>query len=321
MRDDAGVDDVVRIEVGAAAAAAARARVWRREVPRIFDGLRVRAGASFAPATLAIARCGAGRVAMLDGGAHGIERTVAGRDASSGLLNVLLQTRGESSFAQGGRRGELARGEIVLIDGAQNFHLELGEDYAQVLVQLPRDLVARRHDGLLRRIGERIPASDPGGQLLADTVGILAARLERLSPERRAHALEAIVGLLGVIVPERGASAPARRFARAMTDIDANLSDPDLSGALLASLQGVSRRRLESIFAQHGKTIEEVIWTRRLERAALDLENRALAHRRIVDIALRWGFSSQAHFSRRFRSRFGESPRVHRRRAESVAPR
>jgi AraC-like DNA-binding protein len=106
-----------------------------------------------------------------------------------------------------------------------------------------------------------------------------------------------------------------------MADIDANLSDPELSGALLASLQSVSRRRLESVFAQQGKTIEEVIWARRLERAAIDLEDRLLAHRRIVDIALRWGFSSEAHFSRRFRLRFGESPRARRRRAETIAPR
>jgi AraC-like DNA-binding protein len=315
------VDDVVRIELGADAPAATRASVWRREVPKVFEGLRVRAGASFAPATLAIARCGAGRVATLEGGAHGIERRVAGRDASSGLVNLLVQTRGESAFAHGGSRGELARGDIVLIDGAQSFDLELGDGYAQVLVQLPRDLVARRHEGLLRRIGERVAGSDPGEQLLVDTVGALAARVERLSPERRAYALEAVVGLLGVIAPERAASATARRFARAMADIDGNLSDPELSGALLARLQGVSRRRLESIFAEQGQTIDVVVWERRLERAALDLEDRALARHRIVDIALRWGFSSEAHFSRRFRQRFGESPRARRKRHETSAPR
>jgi AraC-like DNA-binding protein len=257
---------------------------------------------------------------MLDGGAHRIERRVAGRDATSGLVNLVLQTRGEAAFAQGGRRGELARGDMVLIDGAQRFDLELGDAYAQVLVQLPRDLVARRHEGLLHHTAECIPGSDPGVQLLVDAVGALAARLERLSPERRAYALDAIVALLGAVAPERPASATARRFARAAAHIDANLSDPELSGALLASLQGVSRRRLESIFAQQGKAIDEVIWARRLERAALDLEDRAHAHCRIVDIALRWGFSSEAHFSRRFRARFGESPRARRRRAETTAP-
>jgi hypothetical protein len=132
------VDDFVRIELSADAPVATRTRVWRNEVPKIFEGLRVRVGASFAPATLKIALCGSSRLAMLEGGAHGVERKVAGRDASSGLLNLLLQTHGESAFAQGGRRGKLVQGDIALIDGAQSSELELGDVFANPRSAPPR---------------------------------------------------------------------------------------------------------------------------------------------------------------------------------------
>jgi len=46
-----------------------------------------------------------------------------------------------------------------------------------------------------------------------------------------------------------------------------------------------------------------------------DLCSPAHAHRLLVDIAFAWGFNSQAHFSRAFRRKYGQSPSAFRQRA------
>jgi AraC-like DNA-binding protein len=67
-------------------------------------------------------------------------------------------------------------------------------------------------------------------------------------------------------------------------------------------------RHLNRAFAAEQTTVAKYIVARRLDRAKADLGASALAGHRIADIAFRWGFSSQAHFSRLFRARFGCSP-------------
>jgi len=65
-----------------------------------------------------------------------------------------------------------------------------------------------------------------------------------------------------------------------------------------------------------GQSPERLIWERRLERISEDLRNPAHARRRLIDIALTWGFNSQAHFSRAFRRKYGQSPSAFRRDSE-----
>ncbi|MGW5159041.1 helix-turn-helix transcriptional regulator [Nonomuraea wenchangensis] len=66
---------------------------------------------------------------------------------------------------------------------------------------------------------------------------------------------------------------------------------------------GISVRHLARIFepARH-------ITERRLARAHQELTGPGARETTIADVAHRWGFSSQAHFARLFRSRFGLTP-------------
>jgi len=208
----------------------------------------------------------------------------------------------------------------VILDGAQTFDIELGHDYAQTVVQLPRGLVARRHERILDHAGMRVPGGDPGGRLVSDTVSALTDRLELLPFEHRAHAFDAVVSLLGALRHQRAGSPIDQRFARAIADMDSNLGDPELDGALLAGLQGITRRRLEAIFAERGVSIARVIWERRLDRIAGVLAEPGRHQGRILDVALAWGFNSESHFSRSFKAKFGESPRVFRRRLKERKP-
>jgi AraC family transcriptional regulator, positive regulator of tynA and feaB len=99
---------------------------------------------------------------------------------------------------------------------------------------------------------------------------------------------------------------------RAKAYVEANLGDPGLDPPQLAAAVGVSLRRLQELFHERGRHISEYIWERRLEMAARRLIDPASAHLSIGMLAYGCGFSSQAHFARRFRDRFEKSPRDYR---------
>jgi AraC-like DNA-binding protein len=64
--------------------------------------------------------------------------------------------------------------------------------------------------------------------------------------------------------------------------------------------------------------VSNYVQEQRLGRAYAELSNPARDHRRIYEVAFDVGFSSEAHFSRAFRSMFGLSPSDVRARARTV---
>jgi AraC family transcriptional regulator, positive regulator of tynA and feaB len=282
---------------------------------QVFPGLRMVLRGQLQSARLWRAGIGSGRAIRIGNLAQRVQRTANQRDETSGFLKLLLQIRGESLVVLDGKRARLSPGDLTLLDGARSFSLEFDNDYEQLLFQLPRDIVARRHEPLLGRVGQALRGDEPGNALVFEALSALVKHLDALSEGRRAQTLESIVALLGALEPASvESSASRRRLARAFVDLETHLANPELSAGMLASLQGISRRRLDAIFAEHGNSVERSIWERRLERIAADLSDPNKGTRRLVDIALSWGFNSEAHFSRAFRNKFGEPPSVYRRR-------
>lgn len=71
----------------------------------------------------------------------------------------------------------------------------------------------------------------------------------------------------------------------------------------------LSLRRLQEVFQAQGTTISDCIGNMRLELARALLVNEQYKRESIGSIAYRSGFADLAHFSRRFKSRFGAPPR------------
>jgi AraC-like DNA-binding protein len=89
--------------------------------------------------------------------------------------------------------------------------------------------------------------------------------------------------------------------------IDQNLGEPELASANICKEVGVSRSVLYRAFAPLGGVADH-IRARRLEATYVLLEDPTV-DRGIGAIAREFGFSSNAHFSRLFRQRYGYSPR------------
>ncbi|MEM1019596.1 MAG: helix-turn-helix domain-containing protein [Pseudomonadota bacterium] len=113
------------------------------------------------------------------------------------------------------------------------------------------------------------------------------------------------------------AGAKASHFHRVCQDIEANLSDPDLSLKVVAQMSGASMRYIQKLFAGAGTGFSNYIRTRRLERCRQDLGSPIHADLSISEICFRWGFNGTAHFSRSFKAQYGMTPRDYRR---SVLP-
>ncbi len=102
-------------------------------------------------------------------------------------------------------------------------------------------------------------------------------------------------------------------FCRICQDIEAVLSDPDLSLQTVAEISGGSPRYVQKLFSAAGTSVSKYIRTRRLERCRQDLASPIHADLSISDICFRWGFNGTAHFSRIFRKEYDESPSEYRR--------
>jgi AraC-like DNA-binding protein len=119
---------------------------------------------------------------------------------------------------------------------------------------------------------------------------------------------EQVLDLVQTMRTGRGSSSGTAHLLAAKAFIAGHLGDPQLCGDAVARAVGVTPRHLNRAFAVEQTTVAQLILARRLDRARADLAAPELAHFRIADVAFRWGFSSQAHFSRLFRARFGCSP-------------
>ncbi|WP_231875896.1 helix-turn-helix domain-containing protein [Gluconobacter japonicus] len=91
--------------------------------------------------------------------------------------------------------------------------------------------------------------------------------------------------------------------------IESRLHEADLTPQLIAQAYGISTRALYLLFDGEPGAVSGWILNRRLERIYEDLQSLDFASMAIAEIALKHGFRNAAHFSRRFRQKFGLSPR------------
>src|SRR5262249_54527200 len=220
-----------------------------------------------------------------------VQFTSAGRERVYNAGSACLIDRGRPLRVFGPRRAGV---KIVIVQAAA----------LRSLIAHPEDLSGRpvRPGPALRLLNsylrslvsfKKTPSAEP-----ASTVGV--------------HLLDLVAATLGPsaeaadIVTERGVKAArlqailaevARRFGEPSFDLD------DVAGAL-----GISRRYVQKLLDETGKSFTEHLAECRLERAFAMLIDPHHLHSAIIDIALGVGFGDVSHFNRTFRRRFGETP-------------
>ncbi len=88
-----------------------------------------------------------------------------------------------------------------------------------------------------------------------------------------------------------------------------HLRDPELSPETIASAHHISVRLLYRVMADSGVQLEQWVIDQRLEGARRELVSAAGRQKDIAVIAHQWAFATPSHFTRRFRAKYGVTPR------------
>ncbi|MFF0018841.1 AraC family transcriptional regulator [Streptomyces sp. NPDC005374] len=276
-------------------------------------------------ATQSNVRLGGLRLAEITGNEHVIQRTLRTcQDLPKDSVFVSLLTDGQAVFFHEGGCLTVRPGDVVLYDTRRSYLFGFPSAMRQLLVDIPREVFAERcasYDMAAPMLFGRGAMTSAMRSVLSDWIAgggdpaRTAAALPGADPaSAEATVLDLVRTLaaprLGGARPGDAAPSPAAsaRLAMARDHIDRHLSDPALSAERVAEAIGVSARQLSRVFRQTGVGPARHILDRRLDEAREQLADPGSRHLTVADIAHRWGFASQAHFTRVFRTRFDETP-------------
>jgi transcriptional regulator GlxA family with amidase domain len=105
-------------------------------------------------------------------------------------------------------------------------------------------------------------------------------------------------------------SVKAARLAAMRADVSASLGQVRLSAKTLAQRHGVTDRYIHRLFEETGRTFGDFVQEERLKRAYQLLTDPAQSRKSVGAIAAEVGFGDLSTFHRRFRRRFGDTPRT-----------
>lgn len=253
---------------------------------------------------------------------HVVTRTRA-RIARSNQSDFLLslQTAGRGILRQDGREAVLGIGDFAIYDTTRPYDLRFDEAFSQLVLRLPRRLVTSRIAEIDRLTARAIAGERGMGKLASGFLRQLHGQLAELDPLSLPRVHASALDLIGAAVAEQaGMSSTSSEChimlrRRVSAYIDRNLANPRLSCETIAAAHGISARHLRKVFEASAMTVSGLIWARRLEQARRDLVDPLHAHIAVTGIGYDAGFKDAAHFSRAFRSSFGETPSACRARA------
>lgn len=218
---------------------------------------------------------------------------------------------GETVFAQNEREAHLRRGDLVLHDQARPFSLEFSKRSRSIMISIPRPLLTARLPDAPQLTARRIPRQSKLAALASSVMRQLT-RLDDQTAEdtvRRvgASALDIFAAAIEAeLTGESGPKHGRERIVQVKKYILANLQDPELDLDTIAAAHNMAPRTLNRLFAQESTTPIRWLWQQRL---AASYKALAEGHtHQVTEAALSFGFSDLSHFSRAFKSAFGQSP-------------
>jgi len=236
------------------------------------------------------------------------DQRVVVQEAIDGIL-VQFYLQG-SGYLEG--QAPVRDGDMLILDLAQPTHV-ITDHYQNLSLLLPKSLYPELTRLLERLHNQRLAASNPLVRIIREHLINLWHCLSSLDPQQALASAQGALGLLAgwlgndPALQERYQGATHHALFDAITRyIDQHLHRA-IDIAELTQLFRLSRTQLYRLFQPHGG-VANYIWERRLQQALQLLLNPARAAMTLATIAHHCGFSSEVHFCRRFRQRFGQNP-------------
>jgi AraC-like DNA-binding protein len=255
-----------------------------------------------------------GTVKMFSPDSPGLRVT---RESAAGRLEPMIalcvQMRGSARSVESDRQQELMPSDLVMVGPtARNEFVMHG---ATTAIEIPFEDIGVTVE-TAREASVRLPAS-PLFQLVGSHLLALRAEADIVSASAAADVVGAATVqlvralILSAALNERSASSVLTDALapRVFAYVRQHLAERDLTPVTIARAHNISLRYLYKVCDEAGVKLVEWIIAERLEGARRDLAAPEQHHRTIALISRRWGFKDPSHFSSRFRSAYGMSPR------------
>lgn len=240
------------------------------------------------------------------------------RDMRHDYYYVILQIAGRSRISQGDGDVDMGPGSVLVVDSGLPLSMQYSGKNAHLCVHLPRTEL-QECAGTLSRIGQKL--STASAQLIGSLMHTAVAHapaLDRIHQQALQDSLLAVIGA-ALSSAEREspqelatATAPYAVVQMIRDHINQNLDSERLSPRAIARAYGMSVRHLHRLFKESETSFGDVVRRSRLDRCAADLRDASMRAVTVTEIAHRWGFCDSAHFSRAFKSEFGQTPTEYR---------
>lgn len=251
---------------------------------------------------------------------HRTPRLIAAGDRP--YFKLSLQLAGTGMLVQDGREAVLSPGDIAIYDTNRPYTLTFDNEFRSLVVMFPHSLVDLPAETIAQITATRIAGDEGLAKLVGPFLSHLARNMDRLSGRSGMRLMNNTIDLVATVLHSQldaqNGDSPHNHRASLIKEvhayIDEHLAEPTLSPGEIAAANFISTRHLHGIFKEQGVTVSAWIRARRLEHCRRDLADPLLANKPVSSVAARWGFVDASHFSRLFRSTFGEAPtdfRVH----------
>ncbi|MGY8635306.1 helix-turn-helix domain-containing protein [Bradyrhizobium sp. 14AA] len=274
------------------------------------------------PARIERIGLGAGAINRVRFPGHLVLRSASDIAASSSSCFYLnLKLAGHCRIEQDGRNVDLSPGQVGIFDSARQFALRHshGTSLHVASFWVPTQLLQDRLPPSFAFAPARVSDDPLIGHLTVETARALNSAAPNTSGEENARLFGVLLDLVALSLTRgsrRGAESIGlveATWIALRRAVDGGLREPGLTVAAVAASVSISERYVHKLFERAGTTFACYAMERRLEGVARDLRDPAMAGRAIGDLAFDWGFADLSHFARRFKQRFGATPRDWRR--------
>ena len=254
-------------------------------------------------------------IAFIKSNAHYIARKKGIPDrVKERFCFLVLQNSGRMTIHHQNLKLNLREGDLVLLDPEEDIEMFPEGLFTHISVHLSREKLLRF--GINQNSIGKINTHNMSGHLIKTLLNSMSAESIALwNAQQDGEAFED--ALIALIQPTHRYAHECHvqkdlLFQDAERFILEHLQDIQLSAQRVAAHVGVSLRHLYRLFAQQNITIQQYIMDQRLEHIKKMLADHNYQNQSITQVAMQFGFQDSAHFSKKFKQKFGMTPKAYK---------
>jgi len=292
---------------------------WNDWINSLFQGLQSDLyGDTEFDGRLASAHAGDVILTRLESNRHRVMRSRSQvRGSEVGYLKIVAPFYGSAGVEQKGREAWVSPGEWSIYDTTDTYAVNNPSRVEHLIVMVPKAHLAERGLVIDELMARRLGGCGGIARVTLETMRSAWRELPCMTPDAARSTGDVITQCVHLSLLDLAGRATAitqreNLRERIKQHVMRHLADPDLSVEQIARALNVSRRHLYNAFADEPDGVAGFVLARRIDACRLAFDDPRLAERSITEVALAFGFSNPAHFSRVFRNQTGVSPSAYR---------